>query len=139
MNLSLSYRDLLKRLKNSQTVTPKAKVARLELPKPDVIWVGRKTIFRNFMDFSRIIRRDPNHLLMSLAKELATAASLDRERAIFIGRKDKQSFSVLIDRYMKYFVNCPICGSSDTHLEKSRRLRFLVCEVCGARSSVKSK
>lgn len=120
-------------------MTPKAKVAKLELPKPDIFWVGRKTIFRNFMDFSRIMIRDPDHLLMFLAKELATAASLDGERAIFIGRKQRQSFTVLIDRYMRYFITCSICGSSDTHLEKSRRLRFLVCEVCGARSSVRSK
>ncbi|MCP8307542.1 MAG: translation initiation factor IF-2 subunit beta [archaeon] len=140
MEVTLSYDDLLKRLKSSQTIMePKAKVARLELPKPDVFWVGKKTIFRNFMDFSRLIRRNPNHLLMFLAKELATAVSLDGDRAIFIGRKVPQSFSVLINRYMKDFVNCPVCGSPDTHLEKVRRLQFLVCEACGAKSPTKSK
>jgi len=118
---------------------PKAKVARLELPKPDIFWVGNKTIFRNFMDFPRIIRRNPNHLLMFLAKELATAVSLDGDRAIFIGRKEPQSFSVLINRYMKDFVDCPVCGSPDTRLEKVKRLQFLVCEACGARSPTKSK
>ena len=41
------------------------------------------------------MRRDPDRLLMYLAKELATAASLDGDRAIFIGRKDKASFSQL--------------------------------------------
>lgn len=138
--MTLSYDDLLKRLKSSQTIMePKAKVARLELPKPDVFWVGNKTIFRNFMDFSRLIRRNPNHLLMFLAKELATAVSLDGDRAIFIGRKERQSFSVLIDRYMKDFVNCPVCGSPDTHFEKVKRLQFLVCEACGAKSPTKSK
>lgn len=89
------------------------------------------------MEFPRLLRRDPNRLLMFLAKELATAASLDGERAIFIGRKDPQSFSVLINRYMKELVTCPVCGSPDTHLEKQKRLRFLVCEACGAKSSVK--
>ena len=140
MEVTLSYDDLLKRLKSSQNIMePKAKVARLELPKPDIFWVGNKTIFRNFMDFPRIIRRNPNHLLMFLAKELATAVSLDGDRAIFIGRKEPQSFSVLINRYMKDFVDCPVCGSPDTHLEKVKRLQFLVCEACGARSPTKSK
>jgi len=60
MEVTLSYDDLLKRLKSSQNIMePKAKVARLELPKPDIFWVGNKTIFRNFMDFPRIIRRNP--------------------------------------------------------------------------------
>jgi translation initiation factor 2 subunit 2 len=140
IRVTLSYDDLLKRLKSSQSMMePKANVERLELPKPEIFWVGKKTFFRNFMDFSRIIRRDPNHILMFLAKELATAGSLDGDRAIFIGRKDRQSFSVLINRYMKDFVNCPVCGSPDTHLEKIKRLQFLVCEACGARSATKAK
>jgi len=118
---------------------PKGKVERLELPKPNVFWVGKKTIFRNFMEFSHLMRRNPNHILMFLAKELATAVSLDGDRAIFIGRKEPQSFSVLINRYMKDFVNCPVCGSPDTRLEKIKRLQFLVCEACGAKSATKSK
>ena len=138
--MSLSYDDLLKRLKSSQSVMePKGKVERLELPKPNVFWVGKKTIFRNFMEFSHLMRRNPNHILMFLAKELATAVSLDGDRAIFIGRKEPQSFSVLINRYMKDFVNCPVCGSPDTRLEKIKRLQFLVCEACGAKSATKSK
>ncbi len=138
--MALSYDDLLKRLKSGQSMMePRAKVERLELPKPDIIWVGKKTFFRNFMDFSSIIRRDPNHILMFLAKELATAVSLDGDRAIFIGRKDRQSFSVLINRYIKDFVTCSVCGSPDTRLEKIKRLQFLVCEACGARSATRTK
>lgn len=138
--MSLSYEDMLKRLKNSQNITEsEGKVVRFELPEPDIFWVGNKTIFRNFMDFPRILRRNPDHLLMFLAKELATAASLDGERAIFLGRKETQSFSVLINRYLKDFVTCPVCGSPDTHFDKVKRLQFLVCEACGARSPTKSK
>jgi len=138
--MALSYDDLLKRLKSSQNIMESGtKVVRLELPKPIIFWVGNKTIFRNFMEFARIVRRDPNHLLMFLAKELATAVSLDKDRAIFIGRKEPQSFSVLINRYMKDFVNCPVCGSPDTNIEKVKRLQFLVCEACGAKSPTKSK
>jgi translation initiation factor 2 subunit 2 len=130
----LEYEDLLKRLKNNQTVEGTKNVARLELPLPQIQWIGRKTIFRNFKEFPRLMRRDPNKILMFLAKELATAVSLIGERAIFIGRKDKQSFSVLLNRYLKNFVICPVCQSPDTHLEKVKRLQLLVCEACGAKS-----
>lgn len=134
-----SYINLLRRLKNAQTeVRPKDKGSRLELPQPEIMWVGKKTIFRNFMDFPRVMRRDAGKLMMFLAKELATAVSLDGERAIFIGKKDPHSFAVLMSRYMKNFVTCPVCGSPDTHLEKVKRLQFLICEACGAKSSIKS-
>ena len=62
---------------------------RLEVPEPQVLWVGNKTILRNYAEYPKLMRRDPDRLLMYLAKELATAASLDGDRAIFIGRKDK--------------------------------------------------
>lgn len=136
--MSLSYGYLLKRLRdNLRPTSDRPRTARLELPEPAVIWIGNKTILRNFAEFPRLLRRDQGRLLMFLAKELATAASLDGERAIFIGRKDRQSFSVLINRYLKEYVTCPVCGSPDTHVERAKRLHFLVCEACGARSSAK--
>lgn len=136
--MALAYEELLKRLrKNLGTPAQQSRLARLDLPAPQVNWIGNKTIWRNFMEFPRLVRRDPNRLLMYLAKELATAASLDGERAIFIGRKSPQSFAVLINRYMKEFVTCPVCGSPDTHIVKERRLQFLVCEACGAKSSIR--
>jgi len=136
--LSLSYHDLLHRLRVKMGTPAKSTGIRLELPEPQVIWVGNKTILRNFADYPRLLRRDANKILMFLAKELATAASIDGERAIFIGRKDKQSFSVLLNRYMRDYVLCPVCGSPDTKVEKAKRLQFLLCEACGAKSPLKS-
>ena len=136
--MSLSYHELLHRLRVKMGAQVKSTGSRLELPEPQILWVGNKTILRNFADYPRLLRRDANKLLMFLAKELATAASLDGERAIFIGRKDKQSFTVLLNRYMREYVLCPVCGSPDTKVEKVKRLQFLLCEACGAKSSLKS-
>lgn len=138
MVMSLEYKQLLERLRKKLKVTGvKAKVPRIRLPEPDVIWVGNKTILRNFSDYPKVFRREPEKILNFLARELATAASIDGERAIFIGRKERQSFSVLFNRYMKDYVICPVCGSPDTKIVKEKRLYFLVCEACGAKSSVK--
>ncbi len=136
--MSFSYDKLLERARSKLKVDVKKSGAfRLELPEPDVIWVGNKTIFRNYADFPKLLRRDANRLLMYLAKELATAASIEGERAIFIGRKDKEAFLQLIQRYMRDAVICPVCGSPDTHLEREKRLWFIVCEACGAKSVAK--
>lgn len=110
---------------------------RLELPTPQIIWVGKNTIFRNFMEFPKALRRDPEKFLLYLNKELASAGYIAGERVIFLGRKTPSSFQALIDRYVKDYVVCPVCGSPDTRTEKNKKLGFLICEACGAKSSIK--
>jgi translation initiation factor 2 subunit 2 len=132
------YMSLLDRLQNKLGNVVKKEVSRLEVPIPRVIWVGQRTIFRNFMDFPKALRRDPEKLLLYLNKELASAGYISGERVIFLGRKPVSSFSGLIDRYVKDYVICPVCGSPDTRTEKIKKLGFMICEACGARSSIKS-
>lgn len=133
-----TYDELLARAQSTLEKTAhKSTQDRLEIPEPQVIWVGNKTILRNYSEYPKLMRRDPDRLLMYLAKELATAASLDADRAIFIGRKDKTSFVQLFQRYMQDNVTCPVCGSPDTHIVTESRLHFRVCEACGARSSAR--
>jgi translation initiation factor 2 subunit 2 len=133
-----SYRELLDRIKSDLPTESTKRESRLVLPQPVVVFVGSRTIFRNFKDVSSLVRREPSKVLMYLAKELATAASLDAEgRAIFIGRRGKDSFAVLLERYVKENVTCPVCGSPDTHIEKLKKVSLLVCEACGAKSPAK--
>ena len=136
--MSRQYDDLLAKARVSlDKISTKSTLNRLELPDPQVIWVGNKTILRNYAEYPKVFRRDPDRVLMYLAKELATAASIDGERAIFIGRKDKASFLQLFQKYMSDNVTCPVCGSPDTHIETVSRLHFRVCEACGARSAAR--
>jgi translation initiation factor 2 subunit 2 len=131
------YKGLLKRLENQLGNTSRKVVSRLELPTPQIMWVGQRTIFRNFMEFPKALRREPEKLLLYLNKELASAGYIAGERVIFLGRKEPSSFGALIDRYVKDYVICPVCGSPDTRTEKSKKVGFLLCEACGARSSIK--
>ena len=131
------YERLLRRLQGQLKNTSRKEASRLELPSPQIIWVGQRTIFRNFIEFPKALRRDPEKLLLYLNKELASAGYIAGERVIFLGRKEPSSFATLIDRYVKEYVICPVCGSPDTRTEKNKKLGFLLCEACGARSSVK--
>ena len=132
------YEDLLKRLQDKVDTTAKKTRSRLEIPTPQIIWVGKNTIFRNFMDFPKALRRDPEKFLFYLNKELASAGYISGERVIFLGHKTPSSFHALIDRYVKDYVQCPVCGSPDTRIEKSKpKVAFLICEACGAKSSIK--
>lgn len=131
------YEKLLGRLQQNASKTSRKEVSRLEIPNPQVMWVGQRTIFRNFMEFPKALRREPEKLLLYLNKEMASAGYIAGDRVIFLGRKEPSSFGALIDRYVKDYVICPVCGSPDTRTEKNKKLGFLLCEACGARSSIK--
>jgi translation initiation factor 2 subunit 2 len=90
------------------------------------------------MEFPKALRREPEKLLLYLNKELASAGYIAGERVIFLGRKEPSSFATLIDRYIKDYVICPVCESPDTRTEKNKKLGFLLCEACGAKSSIKA-
>ena len=124
------YEVLLDRLHNKLGTTAKKEVSRLELPVPQIIWVGQRTIFRNFMDFPKALRREPEKLLLYLNKELASAGYINGDRVIFLGRKVRSSFGALIDRYVKDYVICPVCGSPDTRTEKNKKLFSFLFSKC---------
>ncbi len=73
------YEMLLSRLRDKLGNTTKKQASRLELPTPQIIWVGQRTIFRNFMDFPKALNRDPEKLLLYLNKELASAGYIAGE------------------------------------------------------------
>ena len=132
-----SYESLLKRLQSKTVNQTKRSTSRIELPSPQIMWVGNKTIFRNFMDFPKVMRRDPEKVLLYLAKEFGSAAYIAGEKGIFVGKKEPSAFMSLFERYMKDYIMCPVCNSPDTKIERVKRLSFLVCEACGAKSSMK--
>lgn len=133
----ISYENLLKKLQSEAVSQTKKTASRIELPTPQIMWVGNKTIFRNFIDFPKVLRRDPEKVLLYLAKEFGSAAYIAGEKGVFVGKKEPSAFMSLFERYMKDYVMCPVCSSPDTKIERVKRLSFLVCEACGAKSSIK--
>ena len=132
------YEKLLKRIENN--ISQKSdSVNRFELPLVDVTWEGKKTILRNFIDFPKALRRDPTIILQYLSKEFAVPADRIGDKAIFVGKRDPDDFSRLFGIYLKDYVECPTCQSPDTKVEKQNRISFLICEACGAKSTIKGK
>ncbi|MEM1566431.1 MAG: translation initiation factor IF-2 subunit beta [Candidatus Bathyarchaeia archaeon] len=130
------YEALLKRAR-SQLPELASKRERLELPKLQYAVVGTRTIIHNFNEIAEILNRDPQHLLKFLTGELATAALIQESRIIFQGKFPRETLERLLQRYMDTFVTCPVCKRPDTKIVKEKRLSFLVCMACGAKSSVK--
>jgi translation initiation factor 2 subunit 2 len=134
--MKYNYNELLKRA-YSQVPEVSLKRERLELPRLLITTVGMRTIISNFKEVADILDRDPQHILKFLTREMATAATFHDSRAIFQGKFQRDSFERLLQRYMESFVVCPVCRRPDTKIIKEKRLSFLVCNACGARSSIK--
>lgn len=134
--MAYDYEALLKRAR-SQVPEVGLKQERLEIPRLSHAVIGMRTVIYNFREVSAALDRDPMHVLKYLSGEMATAATIQESRAIFQGKFSQDTFVRLLQRYMESFVVCPICKRPDTKLIKERRLSFLVCEACGARSAIK--
>ena len=131
----MNYKELLERAQ-SQLPSDVREHKRFEVPQPYSFINGMRTVLANFKEICDALNRDPRHVLKFFSKEMATAATMQRNRAIFQGKFQRDTFDRLIQRYIKEFVVCPVCTRPDTKIVKDRRLLFLVCEACGARSSI---
>ena len=133
------YEKLLKRIDGERSKNSTGTDSRFELPPVDVMWEGQRTYLRNFSDFPKIMRRDSAKLLQYLSKEFAVPAERIGDSAMFIGRRDPDDFTRLLKIYVNDYIMCPTCKSPDTRTEKQKRISFLICEACGAKSTIKGK
>ncbi len=133
------YEKLLKGIQDNLSENKKDSETRFELPVVDVMWEGQRTFLRNFSDYPKFFRRDPDKVLQYLSKEFAVPAERVGDKAIFVGKRDPQDFTRLFHIYVKDYVECPTCKSPDTRMEKEKRIPFLICEACGAKSTMKGK
>ncbi len=132
------YDSLLNRVREA---IPENIVARerFEVPKVEIIYEGKNTIIKNFMDIVKRIDRDPMHVYKYLMRELGTAGNIQGDRLILKGRVSSSLIQNRVDSYIKTYVICYECGSPDTELRKEGRVEILVCKACGAIRPVHGK
>ena len=80
------YETLLKRIQDKMG-DGKGSTGRFELPVVDVMSEGQKTYLRNFSEFPKVLRRDPDKVLQYLSKEFAVPAERLGDKAMFVGKK----------------------------------------------------
>jgi translation initiation factor 2 subunit 2 len=130
------YLSLLGRAKEKLPETIE-KHERFTVPEPDIFQEGKTTVVRNFGAIIDALRREPEHLLHYLLRELGTPGYVEGQRLVL---KAKIAPPQLNDRIMSYtdtFVLCSECGRPDTHINKEGRVLVLECEACGAHRPVR--
>src|SRR5215469_14897230 len=99
MTLSLENYDGLLDRALSKITQPGGTGERFELPVAQVQVIGARTIILNFSDVVDRLNRDPHHVLKYLAKEMATAGSLEGGKGYFQGKFSQQTVNRLVEVY----------------------------------------
>ncbi len=120
-------------------IKPITHTKRFKIPKIQGHLEGTKTILTNLQQISTYLRRDINHLLKFLLKELATSGAIKQSRVILQRKISSAKINEKIESYIKEFVTCKECKKPDTELIKDKGFTFVHCLACGAKHSVRTK
>ncbi|EAY21356.1 Domain found in IF2B/IF5 family protein [Trichomonas vaginalis G3] len=134
-----SYSDLLQRVFNSMQKNPEDdnRARKIALPNPQIDRKGKKTIFANFTTICDQLKRSPEHVKQYINTEQNADSSIDGNGALIIsGRLQQSQIEKLMLNYILTYVQCPVCHSTDTKLEKQNRLQFIKCNTCTAQRAV---
>lgn len=134
---------------------------RTTMKPPNLMRIGtKKTLWANFQDTCRSMRRSPEHVfqvtcnslgipLINLTQpvpntqffmaELGTEGSIDgNQRLVIRGKYVPKYIESLLRKYIVEYVTCKMCRSANTTMTKDSvsRLYFMNCEDCGSNRSV---
>eukprot|EP01012_Entosiphon_sulcatum_P053671 TRINITY_DN738_c0_g1_i1.p1 TRINITY_DN738_c0_g1~~TRINITY_DN738_c0_g1_i1.p1 ORF type:complete len:202 (-),score=39.47 TRINITY_DN738_c0_g1_i1:155-760(-) len=141
---SYTYAELLARVfdqvrLHNPSLTEKKKYT---LKPPNVVRDGtKKSAFTNFQDICKSMNRQIDHLLAFILAELGTSGSIDANNCLILkGRFTPKQVEGLLRKYIAEYVQCAMCHSLDTKLnrDQSTRLFLLQCNSCAASRSVAS-
>jgi translation initiation factor 2 subunit 2 len=129
------YEALLKRAREK---LPHVQVGsdRFQVPDPDVMIDGKNTVIRNFQDIAGTLRREPEHVIGFLAREIGCPGVLELPRAYLKSKVSRDAIQQRLREYTEKYVICSECKRPDTHLSKEGRFMVLICEACGAQRPV---
>ena len=133
------YKSMLENVRKSLPEVVFTK-ERFEIPKVLGHIQGNRTIISNFTQIASTLRRDVDHMLKFVLKELATPGEIKKSGSLILGTKVPASrINEKIRQYANEFVLCFECGKPDTQIVKEDVLTYLKCTACGAKNIVKAK
>ena len=113
---------------------------RFEIPKVLGHMQGNRTVISNFLQIASDLRRDADHFLKYVLKELATPGEIKKSGALILGTKVPASrINEKVRQFANEFVLCSECGKPDTALVKEEGITYMKCTACGAKNVVKAK
>lgn len=111
------------------------------IPVPLLFKQATRSVWSNFGETCKILKREKDHLQAFILKELGTEGNIagdNLEQLSLKGKYNATKMEGLIKKYALEYIRCPNCKSNDTTLTKnpSTRLRMLECNYCNTKISV---
>ena len=137
-----TYQELLNRVvdiihQNNPELTDRR---RATMKPPQLMRVGtKKTLWTNFPEICKMMRRNPDHVFQFMLAELGTEGSIDgSQRFVIRGKFVSKYIESLLRKYIGEYVTCQMCRSFNTSLTRDSvsRLYFVHCQDCGSSRSV---
>ena len=109
--------------------------SRLIIPNPVIEKSTTNTYWKNVKKILQSINRPPEHFIEFLNKELKTGDWISASKSdgiVMIGKFTSNQIMHVISNYVKKYVVCIICNSTDTVLDKNKDLRsyYVACNKC---------
>lgn len=133
-----SYENLLNDA-YSKVKTIEGTGERFEIPGIEGRFEGKKTVLTNFFQVASHLRREPEHLIKFLTKELAAKVTIQGDRVVFNMKVSSKKINPKIEQYVEEFVLCKECKKPDTEILKEGKFTMLHCLACGAKHPINSK
>ncbi len=112
-------------------------VHKLIVPVPVIEYSTTKTYWKNVKKILMTINRSPEHFIDFIQSEMKTGDWLSSSKSdgiVLIGKFKIDKITSILQMYIKKYVICNICNSSNTSLEKNKDLRFnmIKCNKCNS-------
>lgn len=103
----------------------------IQVAKPDAKFdVTKKTIWKNFRDICKELKKDEEQIASFFAKEYSTTLSINQEGHLLIkGRYSDMIIGSTLKKFIKTFLQCSACKGINTTVDKKEnKLTYLVCK-----------
>lgn len=134
------YKILLERIKeelhkNNPALAEKVKI---QVSPPDIERLHKKIIIKNFGVIAKQLDRPIPHVMNFFLSELGSEGSQAGDQLTIKNRLQQKNVESLFKKYITEYVQCQLCKSQKTILEKDKqtRLEILQCENCKSQRSV---
>lgn len=130
-----NYDDLLYRLHLVKMAEDNYK--KINLPAIKITKKNKISIFINFSNFVEKLKRTPEHISNYIREETGMATSVNaQDQMIIQGILNETKTETIMRNYIREYVSCRQCKCLDTNLIKENTITFILCNQCGAKTSL---
>lgn len=130
----MNYEELLESAYENVEVCDECE--RFEIMKVKGHHEGIRTVLTNFGKVATCLRREREHLLKFLGRELGIQGEIRGDQLVISRRLSSKDINAKVEKYARRYVICEKCGKPDTELGEDGAKLLVRCLACGNKTEV---